>query len=88
MECFFEHVGDRRENRSQTSTACCRRSTPTSAPNKRPLTTLGHASLANEHTKGTTASKSEIDLDQELREIDQLRSEISFNAQRLARAFY
>ncbi len=49
---------------------------------------IEHASLANEHATGTTASKSEIDLAQELREIDQLRSEISFNAQRLARAFH
>jgi hypothetical protein len=46
-----------------------------------------HASLANEHAKGSAANKSGIDLDQELREIDQLRSEISFNAQRLVRAF-
>ena len=48
---------------------------------------IEHASLTNEHPKGITDSKSEIDLDQELREIDQLRSEISSNAQRLVRAF-
>ncbi len=49
---------------------------------------IGHASLANEHAKGIAASKSEIDLNQELREIDQRRLEISFNAQRLALAFH
>jgi len=48
---------------------------------------IEHASQAIKQTKGITASKSEIDLDQELREIDQLRSEISSNSQRLARAF-
>ncbi len=49
---------------------------------------IEHASQANQQTKGITASKSEIDLDQELREIDQLRSEISSNAQRIARVFH
>jgi uncharacterized protein len=49
---------------------------------------IEHASLAKEKAKGVIASTSEIDLDQELREIDQLRTEISANAQRLARAFH
>ena len=49
---------------------------------------IEHASQATEQTKGITASKSKIDLDQELREIDQLRSEISSNAQRLAGSFH
>ena len=48
---------------------------------------IEHASQANGKAKATSASKAEIDLAQELREIDQLRSEISLNAQRLARAF-
>ena len=48
---------------------------------------IEHASLASEQAKGIATSKSEIDLDQELREIDQLRSEISSNGQRLSRAF-
>ncbi len=48
---------------------------------------IEHASLAIEQANGTTTSKSKIDLDQELREIDQLRAEISANGQRLARAF-
>jgi uncharacterized protein len=49
---------------------------------------IEHASQANEHSEGIPASKPEIDLDQELREIDQLRWEISLNAQRLVRAFH
>lgn len=49
---------------------------------------IEHASIATEQAKGLAASKSEIDLDQELREIDQLRSEISLNGQRLSRAFH
>jgi hypothetical protein len=49
---------------------------------------IEHASLANENDKGANDGKIEIDLDQELREIDQLRSEISANAGRLHRAFH
>ncbi len=49
---------------------------------------IEHASLATQHAKGVSKSKPDIDLDQELREIDQLRFEISSNAQRLARAFH
>ena len=48
---------------------------------------IEHASAASEHAKRTTAKKSEIDLEQELREIDQLRVEISANAKRLAISF-
>jgi len=48
---------------------------------------IEHASQANKQSRGNPANKSEIDLDQELREIDQLRSEISLNAKRLADSF-
>ena len=46
-----------------------------------------HASLAKKQLAGATANKSEIDLAQELREIDQLRVEIASNVRRLANAF-
>lgn len=54
---------------------------------RKKLELLEHATEHAAKAKDQPAGKAEIDLDQELREIDQLRHEIAANSRRLARAF-